>query len=130
MVVAKATAKGYSPLYDNYLRHMKALHGQARDFLAEVKRRASSRTHEAEVLIDRINSDWRSVRPETGARRISPSSAFHARAEVFDPAGWPEVDARALHSAIKLCGDKFNIARSYYNRLPPAEKRLVRGMRP
>src|SRR5215469_12347143 len=124
MVVAKVTAKGYSPLYDNYLRHLKALHGRARDFLAEVDRLSASRIHEAEILIDRINSDWRSVRPETGARRISPSDAFRTRAEVFDPARWPEVDARALHSAIKLCGDKFNIARSYYNRLSPTERKL------
>lgn len=128
--MAKATAKGYLPLYDNYLRHMKALHGQARDFLAEVERRSPSRTHEAELLLDRIISDWRSVRPETGALRISPSGAFRSRAEVLNPARWPEVDARLLHSAIKLCGDKFSIARAFYNRLSPAQKKLVRGRRP
>jgi len=122
--MARLTAKEYQTVHDDFLEHRDDLHVKALQFLAEVTRRAPHRRREAERLVARISRDWRSVRPETGTGTCNPSP------EVFDPANWSEVDARPLRSALVHCGDKFNVARSYYEELPADEKRLMGiGMR-
>lgn len=122
--MARLTAKEYQTVHDDFLQHRDDVQIKAQQFLAEVIRRAPHRRREAERLVARINRDWRSIRPETGTGTLNSSP------EVFDPAEWSEVDARPLHSALVHCGNKFSVARSYYEGLPEDEKRLTRtGMR-